>query len=252
MTELERFRNNLYKAAFKALKQKHPEYVDAFTKPLKDMIKTNPSKAGEAIKEAYKAVENIPTDTGFAKWRPLLTATLDVELAMNRLSIALNLLGRIPEEKFLNEYSITEGDWVAYHLSSCIVLMKAVIEKEQELVKKLMRKFLKPANGSYEEIKKTLLKKLNIMNNDIAPQRKQYLHGGIKGADLEVLEKERHWEADVTLGIGSRELVNHINASYVEYQSRWHRLLSEHVLKLFGEIERVSKELNSIIDWDNV
>ena len=248
MSELELLRNNFHEAASNVLKSTHIEYVELFLHTLKETISNNPDKAHEAFTKATEAVKDISTDKGFARWRPILTAELDVEIALNRLRVALNAFGKLPPKDFLDACLLSEGDWVDYNYSNCIILMKSVIEKERTLICRVTRELVRPTETNWKEIETRLLQNIDRMNKEMGDIRDPMLHGGHSGSDLTVLEIERHWENNVLLGV--RNLVPAIVESFVANMDKWHERISWCALRLVNEIEDISKELNYIIAWD--
>ena len=238
MSNFERFRDALHEAAARSLERTHPEYVAAFQKALSQT--RDPSKAFDAVKD-------ISTDEGFARWRPLLTATLDTEVAINRLRNALNILKILPSEEVLNLFSMSLGEWVDYHMTAWLFWMDALLEKVKALVCEAIRALVRISNAKWKDIETNLLKSINALSEDTGKIRDPIAHGGLKGRAVEALEEERLWEGFVLMRgpLDIRQLFE----SFVEYHGKWYEHLRQASVKAIAEVNRVLEELNRHIDW---
>lgn len=238
VSNFDRFRNALQAAAARALQRTHPEYVAAFQKALRET---------RDVSKALQAVKDISTDRGFAKWRPLLTATLDVEVAISRLRNSLNLLKTPPPSEVLDVFAMHSGEWVDYHWTASIFWMHALLEREKKLVRQAVRALVRPSNTQWKDIENSLLSSINAFSEHTGDVRDPLAHGG--GAGVEALAQERLWEGLVLLQ-GSLD-IRQLLESQSKYQAEWYERLHTVSVVAIAEIERVFGELNRHIDWDN-
>jgi hypothetical protein len=208
VSNFDRFRNNLRQAAARALECAHPEYVAAFQKAL--------SQTGDFSK-ALDAVKDIPRDRGFAKWRPLLTATLDVEVTRNRLRNSLNLLKTVPDAEVLDRFSMHPGEWVDCHWTAWTFWVDALLERVKKLVKEAVRALVRPSNVQWKDIENSLLRSIDSFSESTGKVRNPLAHGG--GA-VEAVEEERLWEGLVLLR-GSFD-IRQLFESQLEYHATWY------------------------------
>ena len=88
-------------------------------------------------------------DNQLAKWRKLLTAVLETELAMHRVRSALNLLKTLPSKETLNMFFMSEGAWIDYQYGTWSFWMCSLLDKEIELVSQVSQQLIKPSNPQY-------------------------------------------------------------------------------------------------------
>jgi hypothetical protein len=241
LSEFDQFRNALQAAAARSLERTHPEYVVTFQKVI--------SQTGDPSK-AFDTVKDISTDKGFTRWRPILTATLDTELAINRLRVALNMLKILPPREVLNLFSMSAGEWVDYQLTNWLFLMKALLEKEKALISKAVRTLVKPSNTQWKDIENSLLKRINALIKDTGKMRDPLAHGGLGGGGVSAVEEERLWEGFVLMRgpLDIRQLLEPM----VEYHDKSLQRLRQTSIQALAEINRASEDLSRHIDWDNV
>lgn len=235
------FRNSLQEAAAHSLERTHPNYVIIFQKALEE--------TGD-LDQALHAVKGISTDPGFAKWRPLLTATLDTELAMNEMRSALNLLKALPLEETLDMYSMSRGAWIYYHLNMWIFWMDALLEKQKTLVKEAVRALIRPRNTQWKDVESSLLSTIDVLSKDMGKVRDPLAHGGLKGRAAEAIGEERLWEWLVLLQVPLE--IRTLVGSMVIYHARWSDQLHRASVLVLAEFNRVCEELNRHIDWDHI
>lgn len=166
------FRYSLQEAAAHSLERTHPNYVIIFQKALEE--------TGD-LEQALHAVNGISTDPEFAKWRPLLTATLDTELAMNEMRSALNLLKALPSEETLGMYSMSRGAWLYYHLNTWIFWMDALLEKQKTLVKEAVRALIRPRNTQWKDVEGSLLSIIDVLSKDMGTYATRWLTEDLTG-----------------------------------------------------------------------
>jgi len=188
-------------------------------------------------------------DNQLAKWRKLLTAVLETELAMHRVRSALNLLKTLPSKETLNMFFMSEGAWIDYQYGTWSFWMCSLLDKEIELVSQVSQQLIKPSNPQYREIERPLSKSLVSQKNKVGKIRHPLAHKG-KGGTIEAVMREDSWKGFVV--IPSPVDFNCILASCVPYHMRWHHFLHQVSIVILVEIERISAELNQQIDWDNI
>jgi len=183
------------------------------------------------------------------KWRELITAIWETELAMHRVRGALNLLKTLPPKETLNLFSMSEGAWIDYHYTTWSFWMCSLLDKEIELVSQVAQKLIKPSNSQYKEIERPLLESLVSQKDKVGKIRHPLAHKG-KGGTIEAVIKTDLWKSFAI--IPSPVDFNQMLASYVPYHMRWHYFLHQVSMAVLAEIERICGELAQHIDWDNI
>jgi len=243
---LKLFRNSLYKVAARSLWEKHPQYA-------KTLIQTL-AETGD-LSQALNAVKTIPTDVGFAKWRPLLTATFDTELAINQVKTALDLLAIIPPRRIVipKDILISEGAWVCYHMNAWIFLMDALLERTRKLISRAVRLLIRPRNLNYQGIENDILKPINELSKDLRDRMRNALAHG--GWPVEAVTEEELWEGMVLIATLTNRyelFSNQIFEPMSKYHTRWHQQLDKKSGIVLIEIDRAMTKLNKHIDWDKI
>ena len=241
---LQLFRNSLYNTAARSLREKHPKYVEALLQML--------AETGD-LSKALDSVKTMPTDVGFAKWRPLLTATFDTELAINQIRTVLNLLEIIPPRKVVppQDILISEGAWVYYHVNVWIFWMDALLERVKKLVKQTVRSLVRPTNPKWKDVESDLLQSISLLSQDIGKMRDPLAHGG---GVAEVPAQERLWEGLVLIStLANRSIsFDDVFGSMTKYHASWHKRLYEKSVLALATIEKEMDELNKHLDWDKI
>lgn len=240
---LELFRNSLYRAAAKSLQEKHPEYIETLMQVL--------AQTGD-LSQTLDTVKAIPTDVGFAKWRSLLTATFDTELAINQIRTALNLLRIIPPQRIAppHDIPISEGAWVYYHYNVWIFLMDALLERTKKLLTQAVRTLIRPTNPNWKDIQSEVLKSINLLSEDIGTVRDPLAHGG---GVAEAPAQERLWEGFVfisTLTNYQMVPIDNVFEPMTKYHASWYKRLYELSLLVLATIDKEIDKLNKQINWD--
>jgi len=237
------FRSSLYNAASRSLQEKHPQYVGSLIKKLEET---------SDISEALDAVKAIPTETGFAKWRPLLTAEFDTELTIDQVRRTLYLLKLVPT----HDIPVSEGAWVYYNLQAWIFWMDALIERAKKLIKQSIRVLVRPNNPQWKDIESDLLKSINVLSEKIGEVRDPLAHGG---GVAETPAKERLWEGLVLIlaGIHSDKhsfdkLFDSLFEPMANYHTSWYERSFKTSVIVLAAIGKEMEKLSKQIDWDNI
>lgn len=238
---LQSFRKALYAAVACSLRERHPAYVKAFTETL---------NRSRDFKQALETATSFPTDAGFAKWRPLLTAEFDLGLAMDQLRMSLKLLGSIPPRDSASEQGVLESDgaWIYYHYNVCVLCIDGLLERTKKLLKQTVRALVKPTKPNWKAFEQGLLSTVVLLSDDIRKVRNPIAHGG---GVVQAPAKERIWEGIVLLpDAGDRGVpLEQIYEPFVQYRQRWHGLLESASATVLAEIDKVLEQLNSEIVW---
>lgn len=241
---LKLLRDSLCRAATWSLLEKHPQYVKAFMQSL--------DETGD-VSKAFYGVEAIPTDVGFAKWRPLLTAEWDTELAIGQIRAALDLLRVVPPRGI----PISEGAWLYYHYNAWVFWMDALLERVKKLTTLVVRALVRPTNLRWQEVESDFLKPIRLLSEEVGEIRDPLAHGG--GPVEVVMIKERRWEVFmlllVQLNYGKKyfdELSKIPFLAMTKYRGIWYELLHERSLFALGVIDQEMDKLNKYIDWDKI
>ena len=238
---LQLFRNSLYRAAARSLQEKHPQYVETLIQTLAET---------SDLSQALDTVKAIPTDIGFAKWRPLLTATLDTELAINQLRVTLELLRLTPSKGLLIPEG-TEGTLVLYYTNVWVLLADALLERSEKLIKKAARTLIRPSNPKWQSIEDEVSKPINELSKDLrSKMRNPLAHGG--GA-VEAPAEERLWEGFTIIAAVTNRyelFFSQMLGAMAKYHATWYERLSKHSVLMLNEINRAINNLNKHINWD--
>ena len=236
LSAFDALRAAIQRAAAIKLERKHPECVASFRHVL--------DQTGDTAK-ALDAVKGIPMSGEFVAFERLLTATLDTELAMDKLISALNLFKTVPPRELLDEWSMSEGALIDYNYSAWVFWMDALLERVKKLVSQAVRTLVRPHNPRFKDIERALLNSVDRLSSITGHVRNPLAHGG--GA-VQALEEERLWVTYALLGAHTD--ISELYHPLVEYRDTWHQRLRHASTLALAEIERVSSELNRRVDWD--
>ena len=241
---LKLFRNSLYKVAAKSLQEKHPQYIETLIRTLGDT--GNPFQALDAAK-------TIPTDVGFAKWRPLLTTTLDTELAINQLKVTLELLRLTPSKGLLIPEG-TEGTLVFYYIHTWVFWTDALLERARKLIKKAVRALVRPNNTNWQSIEDEVSKPINELSKELREKMRNPLaHGG--GAGVSAPAEKRLWEGLTIIAVVTNQYelsINQMLGSMAKYHIKWYESLDKKSVLVLDKIDRAIGKLNEHTLWDKI
>ncbi len=197
------FRRGLEKWTQQQLNAERPAYVSAFRAEV--VFSANlPSARHKAEPFLGKALS----------WMPLLTRTLDVEMARDRLKLATFLSGTDPPDE-----SIERGLWVVHQSEVWVICASGLLERIHRLVVSTCRMLIS------DPVRRE--KTVNLLKSEIGKQkgrvkdmRDAVAHGG---GHVETLEAKRLWEVHLILGVdGFRDVINKFHESCADKQSSWH------------------------------
>jgi hypothetical protein len=233
--------NSIYNAATKSLRDKHPEFVESFTREL--------SESGN-LSQAINIAKRIPTDVGFARWRPLLTAIFDTELAIRQIEMSLDLLKLTPSQHI----TISEGAWVYYHYNVCIFWIDALLDRTKKVVKQAVRALVRPNNPNWKTIESTLLASINSLSEKVGKIRDPLAHGG--GA-AEAPAQEKLWEGLVLLFTSAEYNKSPYDTDSLfepmaKFHNKWYKILNDISVILLNELDTTCNNLKTQIDWPKV
>jgi len=194
---------------------------------------------------ALRAVEGIPTDPGFSKWRPLITAAHDIQLAEHQIRCALGLLKAIPPEETLESHHMSRGAWIYYHVTTWTFWMDALLERAKRLVKQGVRVLVRPSEPGWKALQAELLAPLESLSELVGKLRDPLAHGG--GA-IEALAEEHLWEAIVLLSAPVD--FNQVFQPMTKHHETWYERLHKMSEAALATVEQAAGKLNQHIDWD--
>jgi len=203
---------------------------------------------------AIDSVKTIPTDVGFAKWRPLLTAIFDTELAINQVKTSLDLLRIIPPKSVvpLHNVSISEGAWVYYHVDVWIFWQDALLERIKKLIRLSVRRLIRHFNPQWENIEIDILKSINLLSQDIGKIRDPLAHGGWA---VDAPAEEKLWEGTVlvaTLANPHEIISGQVFEPMAQYHAKWYDELDRKTRLVLDVIDKSIGKLRGNIDWDKI
>lgn len=198
MENLARFQQTLYEEAKRALQAERPEYVSKFEERL------------NATQNLEKAIEEAKPFLGNGlpkRWKELLEATLDLELAVDKLNKSLVLFKARPVNAASN---YLEGIWVTCHLDLWIFYSDALAERLGKVVSRSCRTLLRDrGNPDWQSIQKALMSGVNEIKREVSGIRNKLAHGGF---GVEGIEKNGLWERSIIIGHPERQYI--IRSSY--------------------------------------
>jgi hypothetical protein len=245
VNELELFRNSLYDSAARSLREKHPQYVEAFIQVL---VKTR------NLSLAINSVKAISTDVGLAKWRPLLTAIFDTEIAINQVKTSLDLLKIIPPKSVVSPHDIpiSEGAWVYYHVDVWVFWQDALLERVKKLIKISVRKLIRPFNPQWQNIERDILNSINLLSQDIGKLRDPLAHGGWA---VDAPAEEKLWEGTVLVATltNPHEIISgQVFEPMAQYHAKWYKQLDSKTGLVLDVIDKTIGKIRGNIDWNKI
>ena len=241
LTNFEKLKHAVYKATARALEQAGPEIVAT--------VRETYDKTGdlEKVQEVAKTLSTLPEA---AKWRPLLVALLDTELAINHVRNGLRFLRDIPPREV---FGVSPGEWIEYHLLSWSFFTYGFLEKEETLVKQLVRALKRPTDPHWKGVQDELLALVEQMRNRTARLRNPAAHGGKPGqyrGPIEGIEEQQLWEGIVLVGFTPAP--SQILQSFQGFHGRWYRSLYRFSVIVLAHFNRICGRLYEAIDWSRV
>lgn len=219
------FRKAFESWAQRELRDDRPKYVHAF----EAQRSTDLTDLDAAILAAR------PFQGAPLKWASLLTRTLDVDMARDRLRLATDLCGsETPDEDF------SLGVWVNYTTDAWWLAAMALIDRFDKLAVAICRRFVTDTVKQKQEIQ-SLRSAWKDWRDRIKKIRDSVAHGG---GPVEALEEDRLWEVHLALRIdGFDELVQQFHESSAGKQTEWHHRLSSATGALLGALDGWSDQL---------
>ncbi len=199
--------------------------------------------------KATRDLQQKRNDSQLAKWQKLLTVIWETELAMHRVRSALKLLKTLPPKEILNTFSMSEGAWIDYQFGTWSFWACSLIDKEIELVSQVGQKLIKPNELQRKEIVRPLIESLVSQKDRVGKIRHPLAHKG-GGGVIEAVMKTDLWKTSVI--IPSPIDFNQVLDSYVRHHTKWYNSLYKFSVFVLADLERICKELNQHIDWDNI
>ena len=225
------FKQNLIAKAKESLVKTNRNYVTAFERS------TVEGKDPETI--LAETQRYLQSGHGLSKtWCELLEATLDLELAMDKVRRALWFLEVMPPG-IAERWNV--GGWTIYHVDFWTFEMAALLNRLEKLIKQTCRKLLKPSNPNWRKTEDTLMASVHKMQEDIGKFRNPLAHGG---GPVEALALEQLWEPFVLTGVDFEEVVNRHYQSMAGFRQVWHDRLETVTTTTLAATNAILQELD--------
>ncbi|MBI2866710.1 MAG: hypothetical protein HYX97_00070 [Chloroflexi bacterium] len=226
--EFSNLRQMLRTLAKQELERNQPEYVERFREVLEE--------SGDFNKATDQARPLI--GKGVPQWSTLLTLALDVELSLDKLRRALELLGT-PVPQLRSEWNA--GAWAEYHFDHWVYQSHAWLERLDKLVKRVCRSLIKPHSRQWQQVERRLTGEIAQMANGIGKIRHPLAHGG--GGGVTGPQEEGLWEPSLLID-GDVDIVSAAYQSKGQFQEKWHKMLVGVTVKAITRSEAIFRELN--------
>ena len=170
------------------LEAENPQYVHAFNEAL-------PSGLEAALNAAQPHLGSPPS------WYGLLTSLLEVELALDHLTQALQL---IRDHRDTNPSE--DGRLLDYHVNYSMIQSSSLLEKVNSLVSRVYRALVRPQRPAYDVDLGEARSQLVELRAQLSSLRDPLVHGLTEGPSRS-LEEDRLWEGGVLLDTTMEEII---------------------------------------------
>ena len=252
--QLETFAEHLLDAAGRVMEHEYPEW----TRRLKAAV-----ESGTDLEEATKAPPPDGSDKTLADYRALLGQLFDVHQGILQFRRAWRLQSTLLSTDALEQLKMTAGEWWWYHEEAWSVMMFAVSDRADALVKATFRDLRggRDARGQYVT-EKRLVGVLAALKKRAAAVRHPVAHG-VHAGDRHA---GRTGQIGPVTGIAEAGLWEHLsvlrlwsppnfalnvfgNAADIERRAGERFRVS---LQVIGAVDTVIGQLDEAIDWDYV
>ena len=232
LTNFNRFKRTILEGAREALAETNPEYIRIFHEQLKD--------AGDDLEHAIKAT-NALISTDFPHWPDLLTAILDFEAVLDKMTRSLDLMGFSPVQS-----DMEKGAWFDYHLDYWCFLMDALLERVDRLAALTFRRLVRPKDKDWQAKHTRIRDDVNQMKQAIARIRDPLAHG--RGGGITGIQEERLWEPYLAMGHFDIDLVGEFYKTTGDSRDRWFDRVEQTTGLALGRIEAVFGKLSEHVE----
>ncbi len=238
-TNVERLREQLRGASQQAIRRDHPDFERIYREAV------GQGAARDDFQRAASAVANVDTPQ-FARWRQLLLAIFDLELAITRLETARDLLQVLPGEAVCTDLRVTRGRWADYTYGAWLFAAQAALERAERLATRASRSLIKP-HPSPEAVvdPASLSRHLKDHLDSIKKLRNPQAHGG---GTVDSFADRRRLDELAVLGVWPpiEDILEHFPSTTHPLQAQ---MAHEMTLQYFAAIDATAGLILSSVDW---
>ncbi len=232
LTSFNQFKEKISEGARGALAETNPEYIRTLHGQLKE--------AGGDLDRATRAT-NALISTDFPHWPDLLTAILDFEAVLDKMTRSLGFMRFSPVQS-----AMQKGAWFDYHLDYWCFLMDALLERVDRLVALTFRRLVRPKDKDWQAKQAHVRDDVNRMKQEIAKIRDPLAHG--LGGGITGIQEERLWEPYLAMGHFDVDLVGEFYERIEEFQDRWVDRVEQTTVLALGGIEAIFGKLSEHVE----
>ena len=229
LPEFAGFKKKLQEAARRALIAANPEYVKTFQQRLDD--------TGGDLERVIEETKPL-LGKGLGSWSRLLTALLDFELVLDKVTRSLRFHGTSisgsPEEV---------GAWVHYHFDHWAFQMDALLERLDKLIAVVFRQLVRPKDSDWRNKERVLRSDVKKMKGSIGKVRHPLAHG--LGGGVTGIQDERLWEPFLAGAAFDVDILRPGYERAVPYAKRWHSILVAKTAEQLAATEAIFRQLST-------